>query len=74
MLSSQQQRLHLVNDERARNYLSGYRWHPQSYADTLGPEVLAYRPGGGVKTLSIFRRAVLGRRLPPRPNSFFRSR
>ena len=68
----QQQRLRLVPDERARYYLSGYRWHPQPYADTLGPEVLAYRPGGGVKTLSVFRREALGRPLPPRPNNFVR--
>jgi len=70
MLSPEQQRrFRLVYDERARYYLSGYRWHPQSYADSLGPEVLAYRPGGGVKTLSIFRREALDRPLPPRPSS-----
>lgn len=73
MLSpQQQQRFRLVPDERARYYLSGYRWHPQPYADTLGPEVLAYRPGGGVKTLSVFRREALGRPLPPHPNNFSR--
>jgi hypothetical protein len=69
---AQQQRLKLTNNGRARYYLSAYRWHPQSYADTLGPEVLAYRPGNGVKTLSIFRRVSLSRPLPPTPQSFFK--
>jgi hypothetical protein len=45
--------------------LSIYPWQP--YADSLGPEVLAYRPGGGIKALSIFRRDSLNRPLPPKP-------
>lgn len=65
---AQQRRIQLVQDARtARYYLTAYRWHPQSYADTLGPEVLAYRPGGGIKALSIFRRDSLNRPLPALP-------
>ena len=66
---AQQQRIHLVpaTDRSARYYFTAYRWHPQSYADTLGPEVLAYRPGGGVKALAIFRRDSLSRPLPAVP-------
>lgn len=65
---AQQRRLRLVPDGRAaRYYLTAYRWHPQPYADSLGPEVLAYRPGGAVKTLSIFRRDSLRWPLPPAP-------
>ena len=70
--SQQQQRLRLTNDARARYYLTAYRWHPQPYADSLGPEVLAYRPGGGIKALSIFRRDSLARPLPRSPNSFYK--
>src|SRR5438094_540537 len=36
-------------------------------ADSLDPEVLAYRPSGGIKALSIFRRDSLNRSLPPTP-------
>jgi hypothetical protein len=64
---SQQQRIRLTNSRQARYYLTAYRWHPQPYADSLGPEVLAYRPGGGIKSLSIFRRDSLRRPLPPTP-------
>lgn len=64
---AERERLRIVHDQSARYYLSGYRWHPQSYADSLGPEVLAYRPGGGVKVLSVFRRDSLTRPLPPVP-------
>ena len=64
---TERQRLRIVSDQSARYYLSGYRWHPQPYADSLGPEVLAYRPGGGVKVLSVFRRDSLARPLPPTP-------
>ncbi len=39
----------------AAYFLTGYRWHPQSYADSLGREVHAIR-AGGVKVLSVFRR------------------
>lgn len=63
----QRRRLRLVPAGRAARYfLTAYRWHPQPYADSLGgPEVLAYRPGGAVKTLSIFRRDSLARPWPP---------
>ena len=65
---AQQQRIRIATDARtARYYLTAYRWHPQPYADSLGPEVLAYRPGGGVRALSIFRRDSLSRPLPPIP-------
>lgn len=63
---AQQQRIRLVpNWQQARYYCTIYRWHPQSYADSLGPEVLAYRPGGRVKVLSIFRLDSLAG--PPSP-------
>ncbi len=65
--TEQQKRIRLVNSPAARYYLTAYRWHPQPYADSLGPEVLAYRPGGGIKALSIFRRDSLHRPLPPPP-------
>ncbi|MGI4884561.1 MAG: hypothetical protein ACRYFR_06325 [Janthinobacterium lividum] len=63
----ERKRIRLVNGPGARYYLTAYRWHPQPYADSLGPEVLAYRPGGGIKALSIFRRDSLRRPLPPAP-------
>ncbi|TPG67505.1 hypothetical protein EAH73_07280 [Hymenobacter nivis] len=64
---AQRRRIRLVDGPGARYYLTAYRWHPQPYADSLGPEVLAYRPGGGIKALSIFRRDSLRRPLPPAP-------
>jgi hypothetical protein len=64
---AQQKRIKLTNNGQARYYLTAYRWHPQPYADSLGPEVLAYRPGGGIKALSIFRRDSLNWPLPPKP-------
>lgn len=72
---AQQRRVQVLGDGRqARYYLTAYRWHPQSYADTLGPEVLAYRPGGGVKALSVFRRDSLARPLPRTPIGSLRPR
>ncbi len=54
---AEQRRLVLENDpRRAQYFVSAYRYHPQSYADSLGPEILLYRPGGGIKALSVFRR------------------
>ncbi|GAA4384827.1 hypothetical protein GCM10023186_27610 [Hymenobacter koreensis] len=38
-----------------RYFLTGYRWHPQSYADSVGREVYSIR-AGGVKILSVFKR------------------
>ena len=76
MLSPRQkQRIRVLGDgQRARYFLSCYRWHPQSYADSLGPEVLAYRPAGRVKVLSIFRRDSLNWPLPPTPIGYLKSR
>lgn len=48
-------RIRYTPDGTARYYLAGYRWHPQSYLDSLGTEVHAIR-AGGVKVLSVFRR------------------
>ncbi|MDJ0366140.1 hypothetical protein QMK33_13345 [Hymenobacter sp. H14-R3] len=74
MLSpAQQSRLHILVDERqARYFLTFYREHPPTSAAGLGPEVLAYRPGGRVKTLSIFRRDSLRRPLPLPPSGFLK--
>jgi hypothetical protein len=69
------QRVQVLTDGRqARYFLTCYRWHPQSYADTLGPEVLAYRPAGRVKALSVFRRDSLGRPLPHPPIGYLKPR
>ncbi len=58
---AQQRRIRIVrNWQQARYFCTIYRWHPQPYADSLGPEVLAYRPAGRVKVLSIFRLDSLG--------------
>jgi hypothetical protein len=52
----QRARLRYTPDSTARYYLAGYRWHPQSYLDSLGTEVHVVR-AGGVKVLSVFRQA-----------------
>jgi len=71
----QKKRVQVLGDaQQARYFMSCYRWHPQSYADTLGPEVLAYRPGGRVKALSVFRRDSLGRPLPHPPIGYLQPR
>ncbi|OWP64342.1 hypothetical protein CDA63_04720 [Hymenobacter amundsenii] len=49
-------RLQYVHTPAARYYLTNYRWHPQSYRDSLGAEVYVIR-AGGLKVLSVFRRA-----------------
>ncbi len=65
---AQRQRIKIVDDgSQARYYLTAYRWDRAPYPQDLGPEVLAYRPGGGIKALSIFRRDFLSRPLPPKP-------
>ncbi|MBO0359492.1 hypothetical protein J0X19_16140 [Hymenobacter sp. BT186] len=51
---AQRARLRYTPDSTARYYLAGYRWHPQSYLDSLGAEVHVIR-AGGVKVLSVFR-------------------
>jgi hypothetical protein len=48
-------RLRYTPGNTARYYLAGYRWHPQSYLDSLGTEVYVIRKGG-VKVLSVFQR------------------
>lgn len=69
------QRVQVLADGRqARYFFTCYRWHPQSYADTLGPEVLAYRPAGRVKALSVFRRDSLSRPLPHPPIGYLKPR
>lgn len=72
MLSpAQQRRVHIVGHwQQARYFCTTYRWHPQPYADSLGPEVLAYRPGGRVKVLSIFRLDSLAGALSPAAAAF----
>lgn len=57
----QRRRLRYTPGNTARYYLAGYRWHPQSYLDSLGAEVYIIR-AGGIKVLSVFKR------LPQTPN------
>jgi hypothetical protein len=59
--------LGILRRTTSRYFLTTYRWNPQLYADSLGPEVLAYRPGRGIKALSIFWRDSLNRPLSPKP-------
>ncbi|GAA3937251.1 glycosyltransferase family 39 protein [Hymenobacter algoricola] len=47
-------RLHFVPRNRARYFMTTYRWHPQSFRDSLGPEVHAIY-AGDIKILSVFR-------------------
>ena len=49
----QQKRILLINSSAACYYLTTCRWHPQFYADSLGPKVLAYRQGRETKMFSI---------------------
>ncbi|ALD22084.1 hypothetical protein [Hymenobacter sp. DG25A] len=48
-------RIQYQPNARARYYITGYRWHPQSYLDSVGREVYHIR-ADGVKILSIFQR------------------
>jgi hypothetical protein len=48
-------RIQYQPNARARYYITGYRWHPQSYLDSVGREVYHIR-AEGVKILSIFQR------------------
>lgn len=68
--SEEQKRIWLTNSSAVCYYHTAYRWHPQSYADSLGPKVLSYRPGRRIKTLSIFRRDSLRRPPPPAPSGW----
>jgi len=58
--SAEQARLRLVPKGSplppARYFLANYRWHPQPYPDSLGPEVYAIR-AEGIRILSVFRRS-----------------
>ncbi|MBT9392117.1 hypothetical protein KLP40_02985 [Hymenobacter sp. NST-14] len=49
-------RLQYVHTPAARYYLTHYRWHPQSYRDSLGTEVYTIRKDG-LTVLSVFKRA-----------------
>ena len=52
----QRARLRVVRDRaRAAYFITGYRWHPQSYRDSVGQEIHTIR-AGGIKILSIFER------------------
>jgi hypothetical protein len=55
LLPQDRARLRYTPGGTARYYLSSYRWHPQSYLDSLGTEVYFIRKGG-VKVLSVFKR------------------
>ncbi|UOQ66089.1 glycosyltransferase family 39 protein [Hymenobacter volaticus] len=57
----QRRRLRYTPGNTACYYLAGYRWHPQSYLDSLGAKVYVIR-AGGIKVLSVFKR------LPQTPN------
>ena len=59
-------RLRYVHTPAARYYLTNYRWHPQSYQDSVGTEVYSIRKGG-VKVLSVFRRFEAAPALPSPP-------
>ncbi|TGE05619.1 ArnT family glycosyltransferase [Hymenobacter fodinae] len=51
----QAQRIKYVPLEQADYFMTAYRWHPQTYADSMGTEVHTLRTEG-IKILSIFRR------------------
>ncbi|UOQ73438.1 hypothetical protein [Hymenobacter cellulosilyticus] len=48
-------RLLLTSADQARYFLTTYRWHPELYPASYGPEVYCIRVNG-VKILSVFRR------------------
>lgn len=50
--------LYVPEPKRGRYYITTYRWHPQSYADSLGQEIYSIR-AGGIKILSIFDREAV---------------
>ncbi|SNC77164.1 hypothetical protein SAMN06265337_3744 [Hymenobacter gelipurpurascens] len=51
----QRQRIRYVPLAKADYFMTAYRWHPQTYADSVGTEVHTLRTEG-IKVLSIFRR------------------
>ena len=48
-------RIHYVPLRQAKYFITGYRWHPQSYADSVGREIYTIR-AEGIKILSVFQR------------------
>lgn len=48
-------RMHYVPLQQAKYFMTAYRWHPQSYRDSLGREIYTIR-ANGVKILSVFQR------------------
>ncbi|WP_143164055.1 hypothetical protein [Hymenobacter daecheongensis] len=53
----QRARIRYEPSARARYFITGYRWHPQSYLDSMGHEVHTIR-AGGVRILSVFERTA----------------
>ncbi|RTQ47527.1 hypothetical protein EJV47_19100 [Hymenobacter gummosus] len=52
---AQRQRLQQRYRGQAEYFISNYRWHPETYADSVGREVYQLRVNG-LKVLSVFRR------------------
>ncbi|GAB3231111.1 hypothetical protein GCM10027346_17280 [Hymenobacter seoulensis] len=52
--AQQRQRIQYVPLEQANYFITSYRWHPQSYTDSVGTEIYTLRVEG-IKVLSIFR-------------------
>ncbi|GAB3302185.1 hypothetical protein [Hymenobacter tenuis] len=50
----QRQRIQYLPLEQADYFITSYRWHPQSYRDSVGSEIYTLRVEG-IKVLSIFR-------------------
>lgn len=48
-------RIKYTPNDQAKYFLTAYRWHPQSYADSVGQEVYTIR-AEGIKIMSVFRR------------------
>ncbi|OON70860.1 hypothetical protein B0919_02300 [Hymenobacter sp. CRA2] len=52
---AQRQRIVRAYGPEAKYFISNYRWHPETYADSMGREVYVLRVNG-LKVLSVFRR------------------
>ncbi|WP_303309603.1 hypothetical protein [Hymenobacter sp. BT730] len=52
---SERARIQYQPNAQARYFMTGYRWHPQTYQDSVGREVYSLR-ANGIKILSIFQR------------------
>ncbi|UOG74744.1 glycosyltransferase family 39 protein [Hymenobacter tibetensis] len=48
-------RFHYFPSPKSRYFITNFRWQPDSYLSSLGPEVYVIR-AGGIKILSVFRR------------------